>query len=414
LFFNRWLWAGAFTGLMILQKPSSAIFAVGVGLWIIARVLMNTSGIPWSQRFRGLVVQWIPVLSLWTITTVLVVSPYLLRNLLVFGKPFFSTEAYDAWILYFRGTRSEAWDDIYKIYTPLLNGQGLPNRSWILQWGFDLTLGKIVQQAVDAWRFFVPPRGALLNSGALDEFPYGSAGVWLMLLGLVTLHRRQRSLIGLVLAALIPYTLFLIFYWHTHDEPRYFVPFIPWMAMLAAWGACWLFDRIATVGRGRWAGLGGLAISAALVMAVQPHWQRIDRFLSPQSSEYWGKDWDAGLEAFAWIKQNTPPDAVIMTRVPWQLNYHADRPAVMTPNASKQDIMRIAKYYGADYVLMNTISTSRPEGVGGPLHGLARGKVEAGWELKFVVKNRYNGADVYVYQLPPDYSGAEDIVVGRP
>ncbi len=410
---SYWLWAGIFTGLMILQKPSSAIFALGVGLWALLRVSIGMGQLPLGQRFRRLVVEWVPPLALWTMVTVLVVSPYLVRNLLVFGKPFFSTEAYDAWILYFRGTRSEAWEDIYKIYTPILNGPGLPNRSWILQWGFDLTLGKIVQQAVDAWRFFAPPRGVLLNSGALDEFPYGSAGVWLMLLGLVTLRRRQRSIISLVLAALVSYTLFLILYWHTHDEPRYFVPFVPWLAMLAAWGACWLFDRIATVWRGRWVGLAGLAITATLVMAVQPHWQRIDRFLSPQSSDYWGRNWDAGLEAFDWIKQNTPSDAVIMTRVPWQLNYHADRAAVMTPNASKQDIMRIAKYYGADYLLMNTISTSLPEGKNGPLFGLARGKPEEGWELMYMVKNRYNGADVYVYRFPPDYDAVEDIVVGR-
>jgi macrodomain Ter protein organizer (MatP/YcbG family) len=63
--------------------------------------------------------------------------------------------------------------------------------------------------------------------------------------------------------------------------------------------------------------------------------------------------------------------------------------------------------------LLNTISTSRPEGVGGPLHRLARGNVEDGWKLQYVVKNRYNGADVYVYQFPSDYEDAEEIIVER-
>ena len=46
-------------------------------------------------------------------------------------------------MLYFRGTRQEAWEDIYKIYAPALGGPGLPDRSWILRWGWDLTLGKL-------------------------------------------------------------------------------------------------------------------------------------------------------------------------------------------------------------------------------------------------------------------------------
>ncbi|HEY0737146.1 MAG TPA: glycosyltransferase family 39 protein, partial [Herpetosiphonaceae bacterium] len=287
LFSHRWLLAGIFTGLMILQKPSSAIFAVGAGLWVLAvfELRRRAAGGPFNRALRS----WLRPLLVWTAVTVLVVSPYLVRNLLVFNKPFFSTEAYDAWVLFYRGTSRDAWEDIYKIYDQAFGGPGKPDRSWILRWGFDRTLGKIAEQARDAWRFFAPPRGELLGLGTADEGNRGIVATWLMLLGLVVLGRRQRRLIGLIASALIPYTVFLILYWHTFDEPRYFVPFVPWMALVAAWGACWLFDRIAALYAGRLAGLGGLLISLALVAAIVPHWSAIDKFLDPGSGRYWGR-----------------------------------------------------------------------------------------------------------------------------
>lgn len=407
---NRWAWAGLFSGLMILQKPSSAILVFGMGLWVLGWTYARSAGEDRIARLRSWSARWVRPLLTWTALTILVVTPYLVRNLLVFGRPFFSTEAYDAWILYFRGTRGEAWEDIYKIYTPELGGPGLPERSWILRWGYDLTLGKVAQQARDAWQFFAPPKGVLLSTGNRDEFPHGVLGTWLMLLGLVTLRRRPRALIGLIAAALVPYILFLVVYWHTHDEPRYFVPFVPWLALLSAWGACWLFDRIAAIDRGRWAGLGGLLVSLSLLLTVAPHWYQIDRFLDPQSSSYWGKDWAADLEAYRWLRENTPPDAVVMTRVPWQLNFHADRGAVMIPNAGAPEIMRIARYYGADYLLVNGSTTSLPESVGA-LKPLAQGNPGEGWVLEYTAHDQFQGADVYVYRFPENYAGVEDIQV---
>ena len=342
-----------------------------------------------------------PPLLVWIAITVLVVAPYLVRNLQVFGKPFFSTEAFDAWVLYFRGTREEAWEDIYKVYAPELGGPGVPDRSWILRWGYDLTLNKIGQQIRQTFKFFAPPTGELL----------GIAGTWLMLLGLLTLRRRQRRLVGLVGTALILYTAFLCLYWHTYGEPRYFVPFVPWLALLAAWGTCRLFDTVAAVGQGRWAGLGGLIACLALAAAVAPHWRAIDAYLDPQSARYWGKNWQADLEAYTWLRQHTAPDAVIMTRVPWQLNFHADRPAVMIPNADGEQIMRIASYYGADYLLVNGSSTSQPER-DGALKPLARGTPPPGWQLVHEVPDRYNGAPVRIYRFPPDYARVEETQPG--
>jgi hypothetical protein len=381
--------AGVFTGLMILQKPSAGIFAVGMGLWVLWRIWRDR-----RESWRATVSHvWLP-LSLWVGVAFLVVLPYFIRNIAVFGRPFFSTEAYDAWILYYRGVGKEAWEDIYRVYAPELGGAGQPDRSWILRWGWDLTLGKIAQQARDAWAFFLPPMGKLLSwDGG------GIAATWLMLLGLITLRPRQRSLVSLVAAAVIPYTIFLILYWHVHDEPRYFVPFVPWLALLTAWGACWLFDRIAAIDQGRWAALAGLVITLGLIGTVQRHWHEIDAFLSRDHRSYWGVDWEADLRAYAWLREHTPPDAVVMTRVPWQLNFHADRPALMIPNAPYDAIMRIADHYNAQYLLTNGTSTSLPESRG-DLRPLARGEGLPGWCLLHEEPDHYGGATIRIYRFP--------------
>lgn len=408
VFSRRWLWAGVFCGLMILQKPSAAILVLGMGLWALWYSWYRVPGQPDRRLGLG---GWLrlrlPSLLLWTTITVLVVSPYIVRNLRVFGTPFFSTEAYDAWVLYFRGTGEEAWEDIYKVYAPDLTDVGRPDRSWVLRWGYDLTLGKLATQARDAWDFFAPPRGKLLG---YDND--GIATTWLMLLGLLTLRPRQRRLVALIGLPLLLYTGFLIGYWHVHEEQRYFVAFIPWLALVAAGGVCWLFDRIAAIGRGRWAGLAGLALSAALISAIAPHWREIDAELDPQNPRYWGVEWQADLDAFQWIQRNMPDDAVIMTRAPWQLNFYADRPALMIPNADYPTIMRIARYYGADYLVLGTLGTSQPQR-NGTLGKMQQGVPLQGWAAPVYDRSYNYGPNldrrITIYKIPADYDGAAPI-----
>jgi len=385
--------SGFFIGLMVLQKPSSAIMAVGLGIWALWRLEAKRRAIavPWRQAVR-----WLLPIAAWTGVALLVVSPYLVRNLAEFGRPFFSTEAWDAWIIYFRGSSEDAWDDIYKVYATELGGPGTPDRSWILRWGWDLTLNKIAQQARDALTFFAPPKGALLNYD-VD----GVALSWLMLAGMLALHGRQRRLVGMLLAALLPYTAFLIVYWHTHYEQRYFVAFVPWLALLAAAGSCRIFDRLASIGNGRWAGLAGLALLIALGTGIAPHWREIDAVLTPSNPKYYGRLWDRSLLAWEWLRENTPAGTVIMTRVPWQLNYYADRPALMTPDAKLETIHEIARYYNAQYIVTNSISTSAAER--GVLRPLTQGQELPGFRLVKEIPDPYpGGASVYVYRIEND------------
>lgn len=377
-----WIATGVATGLMTLQKPTGAIFAVGMLVWAL---VLWWRGYPLS--WRGLLI--------WMISAGLVVLPYVIRNFMLFGRPVFSTESYDAWILGFKGPSREAWDDIYRIYFG-----DLPNRSWILRAGWDRTLSKLLTQVREAGRYLLPPDAKLV----------GPALTWLSLVGVLVLGRRQRALVALIGIVGIIYTLFLVTYWHANEE-RYFVPFVPWLALLAMGGLCAVFDRVLHH-RPRWSGLaGGLAL-LLLWASLQPHVRAINAELDPQDSGYWGRDWLPDLEAYRWIKENTAPDDVIMTRVPWQLSLEADRPSLMIPNApavsedpETPTIMQIARYYSADYLVLNAVTNPRGES-GAALQPLTRGEPILGFTPVYAGTPAFGRRPIYIYRFPADYAGA--------
>ena len=395
---NRlWAAAGITSGLMVLQKPTGVIFGAGMFAWLLlqwwhARRSEDGFRLPW----RGL--------ALWMGLAALVVSPYIGRNLLLWGRLFFSTESYDAWILGYKGTRKDAWEEIYRVYLG-----DLPNRSWILRAGWDRTFQKFLTQVAAVRAYLLPPRASLL----------GVAATWLAIGGCLVLRPRQRQLVGLVVLVGALYVLFLTTYWHA-DEERYFLPFVPWLLLLAMGGLCAGFDRALTLRGGRWAGLaGGLAV-LLLLAAAQPHLRRTDALLDPGSGSYWGRQWLPDLRAYAWLKANSDPDEVAMTRGPWQLSWEADRPSVMIPNAplTSEDpevstILRIARYYGADYLVVNTNPVSGGE-AGTALRPLSQGQAILGFTPVYTGTAELGRAPIRIYRFPADYGGVAPIAAEGP
>jgi hypothetical protein len=159
--------------------------------------------------------------------------------------------------------------------------------------------------------------------------------------------RSRRGLLSLLLLAFGLYTLFLLTYWRTNEE-RYFVMLLPWLALFAA-GMLWAgFDRLAAIGDGRWSPLGLILVCVTMVSIVQPSWPEIAEKIEDEPGR-----WAPDLAAYAWLRENTPPDAVMMTRIPWQLNWHTERPAVMIPYTADRDMLRyLADYYDAEYLIL--------------------------------------------------------------
>jgi hypothetical protein len=272
--------------------------------------------------------------------------------LLIFGAPFYSTESRDAWIIEYTD-----WEDIYKVYTTDygLSKVGPPDRSWILRWGFDRTLSKISHQVNEVRDYLLPsistvqaPR-IIIGRDTKDAALLFSMGAWLTLLGVIGAVRSKRRLLSLLVAAFGPYTLFLVTYWHTVGEPRYFVVLMPWLALLAS-DALWRgYDRIAAIGDGRWTPVGLALGITVLVLVIQPSWPEIATKIQDEPRQN-----ASDIAAYTWLHNNTNPEDVIMTRLPWQLNWHSQRPALMIPNTTDTNtFMRIARYYNARYLVFD-------------------------------------------------------------
>ncbi|NJN67510.1 MAG: glycosyltransferase family 39 protein [Chloroflexaceae bacterium] len=370
---SRWgallVGSGGLTGLMMLQKPAGAMVAVGMGVWLLTDAGRKAgTGLSWRCAWRqpsalwALAVGRLVPFALWAGVALLVLSPYLARNMVLFGTPVYSTESYDAWVLGYRGNSEEAWNDIYRVYLPELGGEGVPDRSWLLRWGFDRTFDKLQTQVVAVRDYLLPVwsglpgpltgannhnHGQLLFLGQSERKNlFAPTGAWLSLVGVLVALSFRRRLLSLLALAFTPYTLFLLTYWHA-NEARYFLLLIPWLALLSSWVLWAACDRLVRIGEA-WGSLVGLMlVGAAVVSIIQPSWPIITDKVQREPLV-----WAPDLAAYAWLRAHTPPDAVVMTRNPWQLNWHTERPAVMIPNTSNCETLAfLSRHYQARYLI---------------------------------------------------------------
>ncbi|EFO79757.1 hypothetical protein OSCT_2442 [Oscillochloris trichoides DG-6] len=392
---RRWLIAtGLLCGLMMLQKPSGALMVAGMGLWLLG-FLYTTRPHTWRSVITAALSFGLPAL--------IVLAPYVIRNMLLFGKPVFSTESYDAWVLGYRGNSGDAWEEIYRVFTPVWGGPGLPDRSWIMRWGFDATLEKLIAQVRELRNYIMPvwhgaPDGvAWLFSNNERKNIVSDMGAWMALIGMIAALRSRRRLVGLLAAAYLPYMIFMITYWRTNEE-RYWVMLIPWLALLAAWAIWAGYDRLAQIGDRRWAPLGLILVLVAVSGVLGFSRPDIAKKVRDEPGI-----WQPDLAAYTWIDQHVPADAVLMTRIPWQANWHTQRPTLMIPNTPSRDLLlEIAHHYGADYLVLE--NQQRVKGDGGRQlntlldHGNQVGDVIEGFELVYASPTADFRA--FVYRIP--------------
>ncbi len=346
--------SGILTGLMLLQKPGSGgLIALGMGLW-----LLHTRFTPLPRTLADIRARLAPCV-VWGAVAFALLTPYLIRNMLTFGVPYYSTESKDAWVLEYT-----TWDQIYAVYTAEegLSTPGVPDRSWILRWGFDRTLVKMERQVHALRDYLIPswqpaPFGLSAWFGRADKDRLlFDAGAWLALAGAIAAMMSHRRLMSLLGTAFVPYTLFLIVYWHTNEE-RYWVVVMPWLALFAAAMLWRIYDRIAALSDGRWTPFGVLAVMALMGAIIAPSWSPIAEKVRDEPNLY-----RADLDAYAWLKRNTPPDAVMMTRNPWQLNWHSERPALMIPyTTDPETFLQLARRYNVRYLVIDTLQRPAPE-----------------------------------------------------
>jgi hypothetical protein len=400
------LGSGALTGLMMLQKPSGALIAFGMGLWLLARIWRRGAE-PGRQRSAALLRPLVPAI-VWGGLALAILSPYLVRNFLEFRRPFYSTESHDAWVLGYGD-----WEDIYRVYTTSggISAAGVPDRSWVLRWGFDVTALKLATQVKATRDYLLPPwfdqSRQLSDDDSEKKALLFGMGAWLSLLGLLGVLRSRRSLFALLALAFGPYMVFLVVYWHANEE-RYFLMIMPWMALLACYALWRGYDRVAAIGDGRWAPAGLVLAVAALVLIAAPSWPYNAKKLREEPALY-----RADTDAYTWLRAHSAPGDVVMTRLPWQLNWVSDRPALMVPNTGDAElILRLARYYHARYLVRDTFAQPS-DAARGALQQLIDTRVlqeaYATPPYPATVDGRPVNLVTRVYRFPDDYDGAAAI-----
>jgi hypothetical protein len=234
-----------------------------------------------------------------------------------------------------------------------------------------------------------------------SDFVIGIVPLLGALVGLVTGARRAARLFGLAFFSMGLYALFVLLYWHF--EGRYFQVFIPWCYLLLAAALVWLADVIGTLWRGRWGRIAGAA--ALVVLAGAFAWPSLEPIKNDLTNTTRPTSFTVAMD---WLVQNSTPSDVVMTRDPWELNWHSRRRAVMIPFDDLATIKEVAKRYGATMLQL-----------GGPTDGInvancpadanakggfptgtrpALGKLYCGYELPGFTLVYKNG-DLTIYRL---------------
>jgi hypothetical protein len=289
----------------------------------------------------------------------------------------------------------------------------------VLRWGFDRALLKMTTQIRAMRDYLVPPwKNLPLNISDTLSGPYSdplrdpkdprllfAMGAWLALLGAIGAVRSQRRLVALLLAAFGPYALFLIVYWHA-DEERYFVMLLPWLALLASYALWRGYDRVAAISDGRWTPVGLVMVITAMVLVVQPSWPYNANKVQVEPQLF-----AADLDAYAWLRGNSTPEDVVMTRLPWQFNWQTERPALMVPNTTDRKVfLRLARYYNVRYLVLD--SAQRPNADVRQMIDQLLKDSQLGFERVYTTTYKLPGRDpltTEVYRFPQSYGGVADL-----
>ncbi|HUP26996.1 MAG TPA: glycosyltransferase family 39 protein [Chloroflexia bacterium] len=313
---------GLLAGLLIWSKPSGLPLLAGLLLWSA-----------WTWRRYGSRARPFPLRPLIVVLGValLVLLPLLARNLITFGTLYFTTESLDAPILRYWNGDQTLWERMYTVYS----GRELPHPRWVVggKFGYSNLLDAIGRNFAWVWQ-----RGVLGSPGEGD-YVFGLVPLVGSMLGLAALTRRVASLFSMVGLSLGLYFLFVMLYWHF--EGRYFQVAVPWLYMLLAWGLFWVWDRLRASVRehlGRRWGIALVPLAAAALM-----WPNVDTIMQQREQDARPTGYVATLN---WLTANSSSQDVVMTRDPWEVNWHTGRRAVMIPYDDLATIESTARKYG--------------------------------------------------------------------
>jgi hypothetical protein len=151
-------------------------------------------------------------------------------------------------------------------------------------------------------------------------------------------------------------------------------------------------------------------VVTAVALVVRPSLPDITRKVEVEPQLY-----AADIDAYEWLRANAEPGAVVMTRGPWQANWHSGLPTLMVPNtADRQTFLRIARHYGARYLVFDSLQNPTPA-----TRRMLNDMIDdptLGFELVYesplhalTLNGGYLELVTEVYRFPDDYGGVSPI-----
>jgi hypothetical protein len=174
--------------------------------------------------------------------------------------------------------------------------------------------------------------------------------------------------------------------------------------LLVGRGVLWVWDhRRVGVGRAKAPSWELIALPVVLAALLWPHLQAIGDFTVYDTRP------TSFTVAMEWLRANSEPNDVVLSRDPWELNWHSGRKAVMIPNDDLATIERVAREYGATMLQVGgptdgiDVGQCPPEGSDGRYPTGSRpalGALYCGVERSGYEKVYQNG-DLVIYRLAP-------------
>lgn len=310
--------AGALSGIGFLVKQTFMLGAVALAVFLLARDRERTR----SQRLRDTL--------LFLILFIALCSPYLLRNILLFGDPLYApANALRLPVHY--GIPGYDWHNRVLLF----GSRGFSYRDIAEQIG----LGGMLRREASLHAL------AVANVVRLNPIVLPLAAVLLLLAP----RRRRAAYIAIGLLLIMPY--FDGLYWY--PEPRYMWPAFPALLLLVGVAAA----ELRTIPPGHFAGwrsrrvLG--AVHVAMVAAIAlgagrgvPLWREEvgDRHWSPP--------------AWTPLVRSLPANARILSASPYLPAWYGERPSIVAPLGGRSSLDRVLSYYRPTYFLEST--TLRP------------------------------------------------------
>ena len=249
----------------------------------------------------------------------LIVTPWLIRNYLTFGTPLPSSIVAQAWL-------TDYVDNFNYLFQPT-------PETWLAQ-----TWSVLLDQRVQA----------LANGGQillLGTFPWGV----LALPGLWLLRREWSFFPSLVYGLLLFFGVALVFpisslsgtFYHTFGA---LMPFLSLAAAYAIYRGAQLLARRPKLAMA----ITGSVAAGVLLLAG---WQVIQTL--PTVTQRHLAENEQFEAVAAWLSQNAPPGAVVMTDETYSLNYASGHPCIALPgNEPPDSSWQAAQRYGARYLIV--------------------------------------------------------------